>query len=522
MGHYKYDRLSAQDTSFLIFENQNVNMHVFSTAIYDAGPLKTEEGGIDFPRIKKAIGDVLHRIPRYRQKLLWIQENKTAVWIDDPIFNLDYHVRHTSLPRPGNETQLKTLASRVSERQLDRAYPLWEIWVIEGLENDRFAMIHKIHHSLIDGSAGVELSQVIMSPDPDYVSPEPPQYFPRPTPTMAELRRDEYLRYAALPWKAVQSFRKENRETAEIVEDLKARATAIKETFAQFGTPSETPLNGKLGPHRIIDWMVMPLEEVKAVSRGLECTVNDVVLTIVTGAIRNFFLNRQMHPEDVEFRVAAPVSVRRENEANRMGNRVSAWSIRLPIEHADPLQQLAAVHKETQQLKDSKQAMGVEMMMALAEWTPSLLSLGARAGGASNNTIVTNIPGPQFPLYFIGAEMEKVLPCVPLMENMGLGIALFSYNGKLMWGFIADYGRISDIANFLSCVRQSFEALAAEAGVELSPSSEDISVAKPKAKRPPKRRRKKQTPAQDAKPTVEPSGTLPGIGETSDVRAINS
>jgi WS/DGAT/MGAT family acyltransferase len=468
MSHYKYDRLSAQDTSFLIFEKPNINMHVASTAIYKAGSLKKADGGIDFERIKKAVGDILHRIPRYRQKMMWIQENKTAVWVDDAQFNIDYHVRHTSLPKPGNAEQLKTLASRVTEVQLDRERPLWEMWIVEGLEGDRFALINKIHHSMIDGSSGVELSQVLMSPDKNFIPDEPPVYYPRPIPTKAELRRDEYERFIRLPWQAAKNFQQFRSNSQDFYGELFTRANALKETFMQIGTPSENPLNGPLGPHRILDWVQMPLEDIKQIRRGLGCTVNDIVLTIVTGAVRNFFLNRQVHPEDITYRVATPVSVRRDEEKGKMGNRVSAWSVRLPIEESNPGKQLEKLVSQTQEMKESQQALGVEMMMALAEWTPSLLTLGARAGGASNNSIVTNVPGPQFPLYLIGAEMEEIYPCVPLMERMGLGIALMSYQGKLCWGFNGDYGQVSDIANFIKQLKKSTEALAKIAGVELS------------------------------------------------------
>ncbi len=468
MGHYKYDRLSAQDTSFLIFEAPNLSMHVSSTSIYRATKLKTADGGVDFDKIKNAISDILHRIPRYRQKLKWIQKGKTAAWIDDPQFNINYHVRHTSLPKPGDQEQLQALASRITEQQLDRTRPLWELWVVEGLEDDRFAVINKIHHSMIDGAAGVELSQVLMSPDPNFKPDEPPVYFPRPTPTRAELLRDEYERFFSLPWQAIRDLRNFKKNSQDFYGEMKTRAIALKETFEQFGSPSENPLNGPLGPHRILHWTNMPLDDIKSVRRALNCTVNDVVLTIVTGAVRKFFASRQVRPEDIEFRVATPVSVRRDIDNGKMGNRVSAWSVRLPIEQKDPLQTLQILHEETQKLKESKQALGVEMMLALAEWTPSLLTLGARAGGAANNTIVTNVPGPQFPLYLMGAEMEEIYPCVPLMQNMGIGIALMSYNGQVCWGFNADFGRVSDIATFVKYVRQSFEELAKIANVKLS------------------------------------------------------
>ncbi len=467
MSQYKYDRLSAQDTSFLIFEQGNVNMHVASTATYKAGSLTTEAGGIDFDAIKKAIGDTLHRIPRYRQKIMWIQHHRTACWVDDDQFKLDYHVRHTSLPKPGSEEQLRALASRILEQRLDRTKPLWETWVVEGLEGDRFALIQKIHHSMIDGTAGVELSQLLMSPDPTFVPAEPPVYYPRPTPTRAELRKNEYERYFRLPFKALQNFQEFANESQDMVGEITIRAKALADTLAQLGGVEETPLNGPLGTHRIIDWTSMDLADVKAVRHSLGCTVNDVVLTTFTGAIRQFFINRQVNPAEIDFKVAAPVSVRRDSDRGKMGNRVSSWVIPIPIGEPDPLRQLETINQVTSELKETNQALAVEMMMGLAEWTPSLLSVGARAGGQSAHTIVTNVPGPQFPLYMIGAEMLEIYPVVPLLDGMGIGVALMSYNGKIFWGFNGDYGKISDIENFVKHINDAFAKLAEIAGVTL-------------------------------------------------------
>jgi len=209
---------------------------------------------------------------------------------------------------------------------------------------------------------------------------------------------------------------------------------------------------------------------VKAVRKALSCTVNDVVLASVTGAVRDFLLHRRVRPEAIEFRVAAPVSVRREEERGQMGNRVSSWIVRLPLDESDPRQQLERIREATQELKDSNQALGVDTMMKMAEYTPSvLMSLGVRAASGPINMIVTNIPGPQFPLYMLGAELESLFPMVPLLDGTGIGVALFSYNGKLCWGFNGDYEIVPDMRSFVGAVAESFRELARTAGIAVDP-----------------------------------------------------
>ncbi len=467
MARYNYDRLSAQDNSFLVMETPNHHMHVSSVQVFERGPLATPEGGVDFDRIKRFTASVLHRIPRYRQKLRFIPFENTPVWVDDAHFNIDFHVRHTALPRPGSEAQLKNLAARVMAQQLDRARPLWEIWVVEGLEGDRFAMVSKIHHCMIDGSSGVDISQILQSITPDAEIHPAPAYIPRPSPSPGDLFRDSLRRRAEMPLRALRGFRDFRRETEDLWEEVSTRARALRDMFVSQNAPSsETPINGRLGPHRVSDWWQVPLADVKAIRKGLECTVNDVVLTVVTGAFREFLLRRQMRPDELDFRVQAPVSVRREEEKGKLGNRVSAWLIRLPLEQEGPREQLARIHETTQALKESKQALGVDMMMSLMEVMPTgLLSLGVQAASGAMNSIVTNVPGPQFPLYLLGAKMEAMYPQVPLLPNVGLGIALISYDGQVCWGFNADAELVPDIASFRSLVERSFAVVAEAAGV---------------------------------------------------------
>jgi WS/DGAT/MGAT family acyltransferase len=472
MPRYSYERLSAQDNTFLLFETRNVHMHVASTLVFESGPLRTREGGVDIERIKRGFEAVLHQVPRYRQRLQFIPLEARAVWVDDPHFSLDFHIRHTALPKPGDESQLKKLSSRVMAQQLDRRRPLWETWMVEGLEGgDRFAMISKIHHCMIDGASGIDLAQIQFSASPDVPSPKPaPRFMPRPAPSATELARDELSRWLTLPLRALRGFREFSAVTENLRSELLVRARALVDALGMASGASETPLNGRLGPHRAFDWLHVPLAEMKAMRKALGCTINDVVLTVVTGAVREYLKRRGVHPEGIEFRVGAPVSMRGEEERGRLGNRVSSWVVSLPIAESDPLEQLAAIHAETQRLKESRQALGVEMMMQVAEYTPlNLLTLGARSVSGPINSIVTNVPGPQFPLYFHGAKLLSLYPQVPLLENLGIGIALASYNGTVHWGFNADPDIVPDLETFVALLRGAYDGVARAAGVAVEP-----------------------------------------------------
>ena len=458
MASYGYDRLSAQDNTFLIAETPNTHMHVAGVQIFSASGLRTEDGGIDFDSIRKATGALLHKIPRYRQKLRWPPLISHPVWIDDPDFNIDYHMRHTSLPRPGSEEQLKRMAARIMAQQLDRSRPLWETWVVEGLEGDRFAIIAKIHHCMIDGASGVDISQILLSLTPEHEIAAAPAYLPADAPSDMELLRGELEFRASLPLKAIRSYREFASETTDMRAELGKRARVLGELLGWAVSPSsDSPVNGPLGPHRRFDWLNLALDDVKALRRAADCSVNDVVLTVVTGALHEYMIRRQVDPSQLDFRISAPVSVRREEDRGKLGNRVSSWVLRLPLEKTDPLERLAAIHEVTQQLKKSGQALGVDMMMQVAEWTPPvLLSLGAQAASGPINSIVTNVPGPQFPLYLLGAELLEMYPVVPLMEGMGLGFAVFSYNGRVLFGFNADYSLVPDLPEISKLVRRAF------------------------------------------------------------------
>ena len=437
-------------------------MHVAGTQIFELGPLRTPEGGVDFAKVRAATEAVLDQIPRYRQKLRWIPFTQRPVWVDDPDFHLDYHFRHTALPQPGTVDQLQRLASRIMSQPLDRERPLWETWVVEGLEGDRFALVSKLHHCMIDGESGVDLAQVLLSVTPEYEERTPEPYYPRPAPSGAELLRAEVGRRVLMPVQVARGAASFFAEAGDAWDEVGQRARAVGEMLGWTLKPaSGTPINGEIGPHRRLDWHSHALADVKAVRRAAGATVNDVVLTTVTGALDAYLRRRGVDPASLEFRVSAPVSVRRDDERGQLGNRVSSWIVRLPLDQPDPLSRLAAIHETTSQLKSSNQALGVDTIMQVAEWTPPvLLSLGAQASSGPINSIVTNVPGPQFPLYLLGARLLEMYPVPPLLPEMGLAIGLFSYDGRVFWGFNADYERVPDLDAFRDAVDLAFREFA--------------------------------------------------------------
>jgi WS/DGAT/MGAT family acyltransferase len=470
-----YERLTAMDTSFLVLEKPWSPLHVSATLIYEAGPLATSNGGIDVDAYRSATEAVLHRIPRYRQKLAWIPLVAHPVWVDDPEFNLDYHVRHTSLPRPGSDEQLKKLSARIMAQPLDHSKPLWEAWVVEGLEGDRFAVISKIHHCMVDGMAGQDLAQILHSTDPDDRRREKaPRWVPRPAPSSAQLLREEVGRYLKLPARAARGLRETAQELVELRQEIGTRARSIAQMMSSMREePSHTPLNEPIGPHRRFDWRNMPLADVKAVRRVLGCTINDLVLATVTGAVREFLIKRGTSLDDLDFRIAAPVSIRSSDD-KAMGNRVSNWFVRAPVDEADPMTRVEMIRAATEELKASKQALDADLIMNIAEWTPTiLLTLASRAASVSApyNLMVTNVPGPQQDLYLLGARLQALYSQVPIADSTALGVALVSYAGNLCWGFNADLERVPDLSLFAEAIEASFAEIAALAGVELPATS---------------------------------------------------
>jgi len=407
----------------------------------------------------------VHRFPRYRQRLALIPLFRHPVWVDDATFNLNYHVRHVSLPKPGEERLLKRLAGRIMSQQLDRGKPLWELWVVEGVEGDRVALITKAHHCMIDGVGSVELTGAFMRATPDLqrALDDPPRWGARPAPTPLELLLGELQRRAAEPLAALGA-------AGRAVADPRGTFRAVREALVGLGEAigagmrpaSPTPLNIDIGPHRRFDWLEMDLNAVKEIKTRLAGTVNDVVLAIVSGALGRFLHGRGEPVQNIDFRAMIPVNVRTETDSESLGNRVSMMVARLPLEERDPRRRLQRVIEATGTLKRSKQALGVQTLEEISDWTlTSLFSAFVRLSALSRpyNVVVTNVPGPQFPTYLLGAETRAVYPLVPLYRNQALGIALFSYNGKLFWGFNADWDAVPDLHELVEATQREFEML---------------------------------------------------------------
>lgn len=465
-----YERLTVLDNSFLITESPTNHMHVAGTATYEAATLRTPWGGIDVQKIRAYVESRLHLIPRYRQVLAWTPLEGHPVWVDDQHFNIEYHVRHTSLPRPGDEEQLKRLAGRIMSQQLDRSKPLWEMWVVEGLNGgDRFALVSKIHHCMVDGMSSVDLLAVLLTVEPTETIDPPVRWIPRPRPTWWQMLSAEAARRARTPFDTVAGFRQVLADVRDPRSDIRTMWRAARGMLrSSLRTVSDTPLNKPIGPHRRFDWLAMSLADVKDVRKRLGGSLNDVVLTTVTGAVQRFLEGRHVHVDFLDFRVMAPVSVRTAEEKGTLGNRVSAWIVDLPLADRDPKVRLRKISETTARLKETKQALGAEMLSRVAEWTPStLLSLAGRMVTRSLpfNLVVTNVPGPQVPLHLLGARMLDNYGQVPLTDYLGLGIVLFSYAGTLCWGFNADWDLVPDLRAFVVAVEDAFGELRAVAGL---------------------------------------------------------
>jgi WS/DGAT/MGAT family acyltransferase len=437
------DRLSSIDASFLTQETSVSHMHVGAVLIFE-GPPPGYDDLIEHVRSR------LHLVPRFRQKLAFPpMELGRPFWIDDPSFNLSYHVRHSALPSPGSEEQLRKMAARVFSQQLDRTKPLWELWLVQGLKRNRFAIITKTHHAVVDGVSGVDIATVLFDVS---AVPEPVEtdhdWIPQPEPSAADLAVRGVEGIATTPLRLARRVVDAVEHPGPAVNQATEAVEALSEVAWSLANPApDVPLNREIGSHRRFEWVRADLAELKRIKSALGGTVNDVVLAVVSGALRRWLRARGVRTEGLELRALVPVSIRAEDEHGQLGNAV---------------RRLAAVRESMQDVKSSKQALGAEVISRFNDFAPpTLLAQASRLNFSTRlfNLIVTNVPGPQIPLYVLGRELEDLFPVAFLPQNHALAIAIMSYNGKVGFGLLADYDAMDDVELVADGIKEAIAEL---------------------------------------------------------------
>ncbi len=450
------ERLAPADALFLHLEDDNTHMHVASVTIF--------EGSVDYQAAVDEIARRLHLVPRFRQKLAFVPFNQgRPVWVDDPHFNIEYHLRHTALPEPGDEEQLKRLAGRIMSQALDRTKPLWELWLVDKLVGDRFAMITKTHHCLVDGVSGADLTAVLLdaTPEPPKLDVEP--WTPHSEPSPFSLLNDAIRERLTEPVEIARGVRAALRAPRRLLKTATGSLEALGAlAWAGLNPAPKTELNVNVGPHRRVEFVRASLSEFKTIKDVLGGTVNDVVLAVVSGALRRFLINRGVDTRGLELKAMVPMSTRAEHEAGALGNRVTSMAAPLPVYEEDAALRLSIVKEAMKDVKSSKQAVGAEMIMDLSGFAPPTI-LGQAARLQTNqrlvNLLVTNVPGPQFPLYTQGHKLLDLFPMAPLGANQALNVAAMSYDGQLFFGLLADYDAIPDLSVFADGLEKSIAEL---------------------------------------------------------------
>ncbi|MBK5231839.1 MAG: wax ester/triacylglycerol synthase family O-acyltransferase [Thermoleophilia bacterium] len=438
------DRLTGIDASFLSNENENSHMHIGAVMIFEGPPPSYED-------FVAHVESRLPYVPRYRQKLVYPPlEAGRPLWADDTGFNLSFHMRHTALPSPGTESELIALANRVFSQSLDRSKPLWEMWLVQELQDERFAVLIKSHHAMIDGISGVDIGTVLfdVTANPEPTTPTE-EWHPRPEPSSLNLLRRSAGDLATTPLRLTDRFLGAVRNPQSLVDRFGDQAEGVSEIARALADPApDVPLNTEIGPHRRIAWARADFSDFRRIKNAFDTTVNDVVLAVVTGSIRNWLIQRGVETEGLELRALVPVSVRAEDERGQLGNKLATMRAPLPVYEPDPVAQLEIVSAAMDGLKQSKQALGAETIARLNDFAPpTLLAQAARLNFSTRlfNLIVTNVPGPQMPLYVLGRKLQETFPIAFLPKNHALAVGVMSYNGQLNFGLLGDFDAMPDI-----------------------------------------------------------------------------
>jgi WS/DGAT/MGAT family acyltransferase len=458
------DRLTAVDAGFLDQERGGAHLHVGAVLICDGPPPSQAD-------MMAHLESRLDVVPRYRQRLARppLRLGK-PYWVDDPGFNLSYHVRHTALPAPGGQEELRRLTGRIFAQRLDRTKPLWEMWVVEGLDEGRFALINKTHHSVVDGVSGIDLMTAIFDIDP---SPPPPadggqdSWSAPPPPTAVELAAHVARDVAVTPVRLFQQAGSLAATPGRALSDARRIIGGLGEIVAVMGTrATHTALNGPIGPHRDIAWIELDLEDLKAIKNGLGGTVNDVFLAVMAGAIRRWLRTHGELVDGLRLRACVPVSVRTEADRGALGNRIVAMFAPLPVGIEDPVERLHEVTRAMAGLKESGQAVGADAIAAVEEFAPpTILAQASRLQFSTRlyNVLLSNVPGPQFPVFVLGRELRSFIPVAFLSEDKRLAVAIVSYNGRAVISIIADSDHVHDLQELMGEVSGSVAELAAAA-----------------------------------------------------------
>jgi diacylglycerol O-acyltransferase / wax synthase len=470
------DRMNPLDAEFLYLEDGTAHMHIASCAVFE-GPAPA------YDDLVALFASKLPLVPRYRQRVRFVpMDLGRPVWVDDLHFDLEYHVRHTALPPPGEKADLCRLMGRLMSQELDRARPLWEAWIVEGLAGGQWAVVSKVHHSMVDGVAGVDLVSVVLDLDREHAPVAvADNWEPGPDPSGLRLTIDAAVSLVTSPrellraaWTTVRAPRRALERGWTIASGLRSYSSALRPT-------PRTSLDGTIGPHRRWTFAGANLADVRTVRHAFGGTVNDVVLAAVTSGFRDLIVARGEDPVHVALRTLVPVSVRDETGRGVYDNRVSAIFFDLPVQAADPLERLAAVHEEMDYLKQSHETEAGEALTRLVGAVPPTLTaeatrlvsrLVSRVPQRTMNTVTTNVPGPQCPLYFAGREMLEYLPYVPIGPGVRIGVAILSYNGRLHFAVTGDYDTAPDIEVLAEGIEAALATLLDLAGVGTSKRKE--------------------------------------------------
>jgi len=450
-----YERLNTLDSLFLALEDRSAHMHVGAVAVFEGPPPP-------YRALLALIHARLHHVPRYRQRVMPVPlKQGRPVWIDETQFDLEYHVRRTALPAPGGDGELKKLVGRLFSQALDREKPLWEMWLVEGLDEGRFAIVSKTHHCMLDGVSGIDLATVLMDREPDSPPPAPPApWTPRKAPKASQLFVDSLKEQLSHPLRMARQALEPNSEAVNLLGQMFSGFKPLMDVVSM-GLAPASPLNVPIGPHRRFEMLELPLEKVKEVRKKLRGTVNDILLATVAGALRRWLGARGETPA-ADLRVLVPVSMRTRKERGTYGNQISAVFCPLPLGEPDPVQRLRKVHDAMMVVKKSGAAVGAQTLSKLSDFAPpQLLAQAARLQAVTRmfNLVVTNVPGPQFPLYLLGKRMAHCYPQVPLAAQQALGVALLSYDGKIGVGLLGDADAARDLSELPRALEASLDEL---------------------------------------------------------------